>query len=44
MKIIYYDGSELLCYGIDIVDDGRTLVADDIYIVPIREVLRIVEE
>ena len=44
MKIVYYDGSILECHTIEIVDDGKTLIADDIYIVPIVEVLRIIDE
>ncbi len=44
MRIIYYDGSKLDCESIEVVDDGKTLIADDIYIVPIAEVQRIVSD
>ena len=43
MKIIYYDGSELACTTIEIVDNGKTLIADEYRIVPIAEVQRIRE-
>lgn len=41
MKIIYYDGSILTCSIIWIEDNN--LIADDIYIIPLYEVLRIEE-
>ena len=44
MKVEYYDGSVLTCHNVEVVDDGKTLIADDIYIVPIAEVSRITEE
>ena len=44
MKIEYYDGSVLTCRNVEVVDNGNTLIADDIYIVPIAEVSRITQE
>ena len=44
MKVVYYDGSELDCESIEFIDDGKTLIVDDVYIVPIAEVLRIVSD
>ncbi len=42
MKIIYYDGSILHCNTIYFTENE--LIADDIYIIPIFEVLRIESE
>ena len=42
MKIHYYDGGVLECSRI-LVDD-KNLIADDVYIVPLIEVLRIEDE
>ena len=39
MRIVYYDGSELMCNEIYVTDN--VLIADDIYEVPLVEVLRI---
>lgn len=44
MKVVYYDGSTLECNSIEIVDDGKTLIADDTYIVPVAEAQRIIDE
>ena len=44
MKVVYYDGSTLECNSIDIIEDGKTLIADDIYIVPVAQVQRIIDE
>ena len=44
MKIVYYDGSELACTTIEIVDDGTTLIVDEYRIVPIAEVQRIIQD
>lgn len=41
MKIIYYDGSTLECSSIYVTEN--TLIADDIYTVPLIEVQRIEE-
>lgn len=41
MKIIYYDGSTLECSSIHVTEN--TLIADDIYTVPLIEVQRIEE-
>lgn len=42
MKIVYYDGSELVCSEIYVAEN--VLIADDIYEVPLVEVLRIEQE
>ncbi len=42
MKIIYYDGSVLHCSSIEIGE--KELIADEIYVVPLIEVQRIVED
>ena len=39
MKIIYYDGSELKCSVIWFTENS--IIADDIYEIPLLEVLRI---
>ena len=41
MKIIYYDGSTLECSSIYVTEN--TLIADDIYTIPLIEVQRIEE-
>ena len=42
MKIIFYDGSTLTCYEIEIGSDGNTIIADGYRIIKLLEVLRIV--
>ena len=42
MKIIYYDGSILECNTIYFTE--KELIADDVYVIPIVEVLRIESE
>lgn len=40
MKIMFYDGKEFNCN--QVYFDGKTVVADDIYVFPLIEILRIV--
>lgn len=42
MKIIYYDGSILRCNSLYFTE--KEVIADDIYIIPIVEILRIETE
>lgn len=42
MKIIYYDGSTLRCNSLYFTE--KEVIADDIYIIPIVEILRIETE
>lgn len=44
MKIVYYDGGILECSTIEVSTDGANLIADDIYIVPLLEVVRILSD
>lgn len=43
MRVIYYDGGVLECSEIEISGDGKALICDECYDVPILEVVRIVE-
>ena len=42
MKVVYYDGSILHCHSLYFA--GTELIADDVYIIPIAEILRIESE